>query len=207
MRTLRRELPVRRRISSPELVGRREELGLIDDLLAQARDGEASLCIVAGEAGVGKTRLVRELERRAAEAGMLCLRGQCVALAGGEFPFAPLAGIYRALAGAAAVRGLDPAARRLLDVLLGPPGTASPPPEPIAPVHAHDAMLELLRRAAAEQPAAIVIEDLHWADESTADFLRATGARARARAARGRRHVPHATSSRPTIRCARSSPS
>ena len=64
---------------------------------------------------------------------MLCLRGQCVALAGGEFPFAPLAGIYRALADSTAVRGLDPAARRLLDVLLGPPGTASPPAEPIAP--------------------------------------------------------------------------
>ena len=90
---------MRRRISSPALVGRREELAVVDDLLAQARDGHASLCIVAGEAGVGKTRLVRELERRAADAGMLSLRGQCLALAGGEFPFAPLAGIYGTLAG------------------------------------------------------------------------------------------------------------
>ena len=90
---------MRRRISSPALVGRRDELAVLDDLLAQARGGHASLCIVAGEAGVGKTRLVRELERRATGEGMVCLRGQCLALTGGEFPFAPLVGIFDTLAG------------------------------------------------------------------------------------------------------------
>src|SRR6185503_14831947 len=44
--------------------------------------------------------------------------------------------------------------------------------EPVAPAHAHAAMLELLRRVGEERPAAIVIEDIHWADESTRDFLR-----------------------------------
>ena len=69
--------------------------------------------------------------------------------------------------------GLKPATRALLDVLLGAPAPATAPaPEPVAPAHAHAAMLELLRRVAEEQPAAIVIEDIHWADESTRDFLR-----------------------------------
>ena len=167
---------MRRRISSPALVGRREELAVADDLLMRAREGEASLLIVAGEAGVGKTRLVRELERRAADTGMLSLRGHCLALAGGEFPFAPLAGIFDTLAareGSTVVSGLKPSTRALLDVLLGAPTPATAPArEPVAPAHAHAAMLELLRRVAEEQPTAIVIEDIHWADESTRDFLR-----------------------------------
>jgi DNA-binding CsgD family transcriptional regulator len=143
---------MRRRISSPALVGRLRELEVVADLLAQARAGSPSLCIVAGEAGVGKTRLVREFERRATEGGMPCLRGQCVALAGGEFPFAPFVSILRQL-------GSD-----LLDLL--------PADAPVSQARAHAALFEVLRRAAEEQPTAIVIEDVHWADESTCDFLR-----------------------------------
>jgi ATP/maltotriose-dependent transcriptional regulator MalT len=178
---LDRRLAVRRRISSPALVGRQPELEVVADLLAQAQDGQPSLCIVAGEAGVGKTRLAREFERHATEAGMLCLRGQCLALAGGEFPYAPFVGIFRQLgarSGSATISGMEPGERRLLELLLGPPaggagepaGTATPD-APIALAQAHSAVLEALRRAAAEQPTAIVIEDIHWADESTRDFL------------------------------------
>jgi DNA-binding CsgD family transcriptional regulator/tetratricopeptide (TPR) repeat protein len=161
---------VRRRISSPALVGRAAELALLDELLAGARAGAPALCVVSGEAGVGKTRLARELERRAAAAGMLCLRGQCLALAGGEFPFAPLVGIFRGLAaarGPAALEALDAGARRLLQLQAAGPGDGEPP----APAIVHASVVEALRRLAATEPAAILVEDVHWADESTRDFL------------------------------------
>ena len=161
---------MRRRISSPALVGRLRELEVVADLLAQARAGSPSLCIVAGEAGVGKTRLVRELERLATEGGMPCLRGQCVALAGGEFPFAPFVGILRQL-------GSD-----LLDLL--------PADAPVSQARAHAALFEVLRRAAAEQPTAIVIEDVHWADESDVRLPAVSDAQPRGRASGHRRDVP-----------------
>jgi DNA-binding CsgD family transcriptional regulator/tetratricopeptide (TPR) repeat protein len=146
---------MRRRISSPALVGRLHELEVIVDLLAQARESRPSLCIVAGEAGVGKTRMAREFERRAGDTGMRCLRGQCLALAGGEFPFEPFVGIFRQLGS------------NLREVLLGGPSEA-----PVSQAHAHASLLDALRDVAAERPTAIVIEDIHWADESTRDFLR-----------------------------------
>src|SRR4051794_40150027 len=172
----------KRRISSPAVVGRRRELEVVADLLGEARRGVPSLCVIAGEAGVGKTRLTRELERLAREAGMICARGQCLALEGGEFPFAPLVGVFRELAariGPEAISGLEPGARRFVDVLLGAPASdpgdlaaGERPGGRIGPTHAKASMLDALRRVAAEQPIAIVIEDVHWADDSTRDFIR-----------------------------------
>jgi DNA-binding CsgD family transcriptional regulator/tetratricopeptide (TPR) repeat protein len=56
----------------------------------------------------------------------------------------------------------------LLEVVLGPRAAT----EPVAVAHVHAAFLDLLRCAAAERPLAVVIEDVHWADRSTQDFLR-----------------------------------
>jgi len=57
--------------SAPELVGRREELGVLEDELTRAEEGNFRLVLLTGEAGVGKSRLGRELLRRRPEAAGL----------------------------------------------------------------------------------------------------------------------------------------
>ena len=99
------------RVSSPEFVGRAAELARLEAALERAERGSAAAAFVAGESGVGKTRLLRELERRAVERGARVLRGDCVAFGAGELAYAPLAAALRRLA-----RELDPA---VLDELLG----------------------------------------------------------------------------------------
>ena len=54
------------RVSSPAFIGRVEPLGRIEAAVARAATGEASAVVVGGEAGVGKTRLLREVATRAA---------------------------------------------------------------------------------------------------------------------------------------------
>src|SRR4051794_41826207 len=77
------------RVSSRELVGRQEELAVLTALVERAVAGEGGAALVTGVAGVGKSRLVVELGRRAREAGALVLVGECVDLAEAELPHAP----------------------------------------------------------------------------------------------------------------------
>jgi hypothetical protein len=78
------------RISSPLFVGRTAELAAFDRLLGRAAGGDGAALLIAGEAGIGKSRLVAELEVRVTELGALVLVGECVDLAEGELAFAPI---------------------------------------------------------------------------------------------------------------------
>jgi predicted ATPase len=139
------------------------------------------LCLVEGEAGIGKTRLTRELEEHAARVGMLCLRGHCLALAGGEFPFARLVAIFRQLADGPAssvVAELPAAARHRLRALLpelaGGDGAVRSSTEVggvLDRAMIHETLTTVLRLAAKHTPTAVLMEDLHWADRSTRDFV------------------------------------
>jgi hypothetical protein len=88
---------VARRVSSPDFVGRAEELAALQAALGRAAGGDAAAVFVAGESGVGKTRLLRELDRLAANAGARVMRGTCAAFGAGELPYAPIAGALRGL--------------------------------------------------------------------------------------------------------------
>src|SRR3954468_20348897 len=87
--------PMRTRISSRRLVERRAELDALQEALARAAAGEPSVAVLVGEAGIGKSRLVREVERHARERDAMVLRGECLRLDGGELPYAPLAAALR----------------------------------------------------------------------------------------------------------------
>src|SRR4051812_6533536 len=82
----------------PDLVGRDDELRTLDAAMARAIEGQATVALVSGEAGVGKTRLIGEAARRAAGAGARVLTGRCVPLGGDGLPLAPLADALRELA-------------------------------------------------------------------------------------------------------------
>ena len=95
-----------RRVSSPTFVGRAEQLAGFDEALARAAGGEPSLLFVAGESGVGKSRLVAEFAKRARAAGGRVLSGECFELGEGELPYAPIVSALRELSRESGPEGL-----------------------------------------------------------------------------------------------------
>ncbi len=170
---------MRRRVSSPVLVGRQDEVDTLTEALAAAARHQPSLTLVAGEAGVGKTRVVREAARRIHEQGALALRGECLELKGGEFPYAPIVAVLRQVGHPVIGRALErlpPGGREELARLvpeLAVPDRASVSSEasPFAQGRLYELLLALLRAIGEEAPALVVIEDAHWADASTRDLL------------------------------------
>ena len=86
------------RVSSPTFVGRTDELAALDGALGRAAAGVPAFAFVAGESGVGKSRLIAEFESRAREAGARTLVGHCLELAGTSIPYAPIVGALRPIA-------------------------------------------------------------------------------------------------------------
>src|SRR6185436_17481368 len=89
---------VLRRVSSPTFVGRADELAALDGALDCAAAGVPAFAFVAGESGVGKSRLVAELEARARNAGARVFVGHCLELGGAAIPYAPLVDALRPIA-------------------------------------------------------------------------------------------------------------
>jgi predicted ATPase len=104
---------VLRRVSSATFVGRSDELAALDGALARATMASPAFAFVAGESGVGKSRLVGEFQARATAAGARVLIGHCLELGGTVFPYAPLVDALRPVARELAGSGLDlPASTR-----------------------------------------------------------------------------------------------
>jgi predicted ATPase len=164
------------RMTSPTFVGRIEELQALEAARRRARDGEPAVVLVGGEAGVGKTRLVTELIARCAADGTRVLAGGCVPVGEGALPYAPIVEALRILvaeAGVAAVRELVgpswPELARLLPAL-GAPDRGGPPGQ-AAQAQLFELLLGLLGRLGEQVPLVLVVEDVHWADQSTRDLL------------------------------------
>ena len=83
-------------------VGRAEEFERLERALRRVQSGVGSTVLVAGEAGIGKTRLASELTTRARDAGFEVLVGRCIDLIGTELPYQPFAEALRPLGRAAA---------------------------------------------------------------------------------------------------------
>src|SRR3954447_5943715 len=168
--------PMASRVTSTRFVGRAGELAELRAALGEGGDGHPSLAFVAGESGLGKTRLVGELERSARADGVRVIGGECVELGEGELPYAPIVAALRPLAraGDPALEALSPAARESLAQLLpGLAGREARPTEDAATAQARlfEAPLELLDQLGADNGLLLTIEDLHWADRSTRAFL------------------------------------
>ncbi len=160
------------RVTSTRFVGRGEELVELASALADAASSHPSLAFVAGESGVGKSRLVEELAARARENGSRVLSGDCVELGESELPYAPLVAALRPLvrAGDEALAALPASQREDLATIV--PGLGSPAGAGHAEqARVFEALLALLETLGEERPVLLVIEDVHWADSSTRHFL------------------------------------
>ena len=159
-------------MTSSRLIGRAAELAELEAALRDAADGRPSLAFVAGESGVGKSRLVAELAGRA---GARVAIGECVELGEEELPYAPIVSVLRTLA-----RDDDPVLGELPDSVRAELATLLPELGGEARnggggTHGQpqlfEALLTLLDQLGREQPFALVLEDIHWADRSTRAFL------------------------------------
>jgi predicted ATPase len=156
----------------PVLVGRDEEARRLRAALAAAGTGRGSTVFLSGEAGIGKSRLVREIARTASESGLTVLAGRAVA-GGAPTPFRPFA---EALTSAGRA-GRLPASEELgpFRPVLGRLIPEWRPPQPVpgeeTPVFLGEAVLRLLRALAPQVGCVLVLEDLHWADQETLTLL------------------------------------
>ncbi len=166
------------RVSSARFVGRAGELAELRAALDEAVDGRPTLAFVAGESGVGKTRLLCELERRARADGVRVLSGECVDLGESELAYAPIVAALRPLARSSdpVLETLPAPARAALEAMLpGLARTAVPrgfsEEATGARAQLFEALLALIDGLAADAGLLLTIEDLHWADRSTRAFL------------------------------------
>ena len=162
-------------------VGRAGELAMLTADLDAAVGGRGGVVLVAGEPGIGKTRLVEELAARAIARGAVVLWGRCWEGAGapafwpwvqvirGYVQGEDLASLRHDLGGGAAdIAQLVPALHDRIPDLPAPP--------PLEPEEARfrlfDSLAGFLRTAAARRPLLLVLDDLHWADVPSLALLR-----------------------------------
>ena len=174
------------------MVGRAEELARLMAHVERGAAGRTSAVLLAGDAGVGKTRLLDELSSRAAARGVRVLTGHCVDLGDVGLPYLPFVDLLRPVADDPELAPVATGNPALTGLLAGRPGAVVPVPpaddgrelgRPLprraAPQPVDDGRLQLFEsvaglicEVAAAGPLLIVLEDLHWADRSSRDLLR-----------------------------------
>jgi DNA-binding CsgD family transcriptional regulator len=165
----------------PVVVGRAPQLASIEHLVAQVEAGHAvtPVLLIGSEAGLGKSRLVAELKGHVTRSGWNTVQGSCFE-PDQALPYAPVIDLLQTFAATRsahdtkAVFGLAASDLRKLLPELGDllPKNEDLPLEPIQEQRRlFHALAQFCMRLAAAQPLAIVIEDLHWSDAVTLDWL------------------------------------
>jgi DNA-binding CsgD family transcriptional regulator/tetratricopeptide (TPR) repeat protein len=126
-------------------VGRARELEALGRALDATQAGTGATVLVAGEAGIGKTRLASELATRARDGGFEVLLGRSIDLVGTELPYQPF------------VEALRPLGKL--------------PRKAGSQLRVFERTLAMLGDRTAVAPVLLVLEDLHWADTSTLDLV------------------------------------
>lgn len=181
-----RQAPVRKprpRPASP-LLGRARELAIVQGWWRAAADGAPHrFGLVAGEAGIGKTRLVAELAAAVGAAGGRQAMGTGLELSGGP-PFAPWCEVLRELVGQCPAPPRDaewPAVlARMVPVVTARWGRPACPPSPapeLERARLFEAVAESLAWSSRDRPLLIVLDDLHLADAASVALLAYLGRR------------------------------
>ena len=166
-------------VVSTRIVGRRDQVTRLGEALAVALGGRATVALVRGEAGVGKSRLIDEFVAALPARGATVLTGGCLDLSAGDLPFVPLRAAFRHLI---EERGVDVVAE-----LLGPTVRDLKVLLPDVPIrldsadsadsagrgrHVFDAVSSVVASLARRSPLVLVIDDAQWADSSTLQMIR-----------------------------------
>ena len=173
-----------------ELVGRTHEIGLLLDRWGRALGGEGQVVLVSGEAGIGKSRILREFTTQLASNGHLMLRYQCSTheVNAAFHPF------VNEIETTADLQTDDPAEKRRdkldahLASVFGDPGEAAPliatllslplegyPLLDMAPQRHKQrtvtALVERIAMLSRQLPVVMIVEDIHWIDASSLEML------------------------------------
>ena len=162
----------------PGLVGRAEELARLLAALERAEQGRPVMMLVAGDAGVGKTRLLAELAHQARQRGTQVMVGGCLEVGDVGLPYVPVVAALRGFVAeadnrellAAAAKGL-PRLGRLLPELAEESNAPASLGEGLEQLQLFDGVGSLLVRLSEHAPLVLVLEDLHWADASTRELV------------------------------------
>ena len=163
------------RVASPIFVGRRDQLERVREALDRAVSGRPTFVVVTGDAGVGKTRFVDQVARRAEAGGWRTLLGGCVQMGDDTLPYAPIVEALRRLADVVGTTDFEKVIgpgsaelSRLVPDLLRSASAMSGDAE-LATVSSQgrllEALLAVLRHLASDRPLLFVVEDIHWADQ------------------------------------------
>ncbi|MFK4788656.1 AAA family ATPase [Microbacterium sp. ZW T5_56] len=158
--------------TAPEMVGRDAELALLHEALRAAERGEPASALIAGEAGIGKSRLTSEFRRQLVDEATV-LTGWCLDYGSTPAPFGPLPAILRGLLDELGERA-DAAAgpsRNALQLLLPDPAATPLDRSSVRPEALGETIANLLEAASAARPVVVIVEDLHWADAATLSML------------------------------------
>jgi DNA-binding NarL/FixJ family response regulator/tetratricopeptide (TPR) repeat protein len=129
-------------------VGRVGELAQLEGALLAAREGHGATATVAGDAGIGKTRLVSEIATRASAQDFEVLIGRSIDLVGTDLPYQPFVEALRPVGDLAQVAAKASGSQ----------------------LQVFEQTLAMLSDRADAAPLLLVLEDLHWADASTLDL-------------------------------------
>jgi ATP/maltotriose-dependent transcriptional regulator MalT len=160
------------------LVGRADELDLLEGLLDELDHGAPVALEVVGEPGIGKTRLLSELDARAELRGYVILTGSASELER-ELPFSVFVHAldqYLESLEPGRLSGLDADVQAELAHVFPSLAALEGETEP-APQHeryrSHRAVRELLEELAQRRPVVLMLDDFHWADSASGELLRA----------------------------------
>ena len=162
------------RISSGTLIGREAEFSVVADVVAGAAAGHPSALFLMGEAGIGKSRLLREVSDRAQQWDAQVISGGCIPVSRSALPYAPVITALRQGMTSIPrdeVENLPSRTRSELSKLLPELGTADQPVGEATQNVLFDAVLTLLRLMADASTLVVVLEDLHWSDAATRDLV------------------------------------
>ncbi|MET9311040.1 AAA family ATPase [Kribbella sp. NPDC003505] len=160
---------------SPLMAGRQAELDLLIEAFKDAGQGSTRTVLISGEAGVGKTRLIREFSDRL-PSGTRYLSGACPDQSDAGLPYAPFRSMLRDLAreyGASGIAALigEPSRDELARLLPDLGATPVTDDSALAKARMFEAFRSVVESMCAAGTCVLAVEDAHWADPGTQDLL------------------------------------